>query len=226
ETEEEEEKGSWPPVAEKLTEWKSFSPQSFYREFVGLDLDDFVCLYNDPSQETEAHFRFHRARNMAGAKEMNFANIGIDEMKAVAIKSVLANEPLWFAVNMGIDQSAEHGVMEVELYDYKKLFDLKLDLTKAERSLFGAGASSHAMVLTGVDLKDDKPRKWLVENSWGDSKGNKGKWTLYDAWFTEHVYTVIVNRKHVPPKILGIFDQEAAVLPAWYPGAQGIEKSG
>ncbi|MDB4551166.1 hypothetical protein N9266_04950, partial [Akkermansiaceae bacterium] len=93
ETEEEEEKGSWPPVAEKLTEWKSFSPQSFYREFVGLDLDDFVCLYNDPSQETEAHFRFHRARNMAGAKEMNFANIGIDEMKAVAIKSVLANEP-------------------------------------------------------------------------------------------------------------------------------------
>ena len=226
ETEEEEEKGSWPPVAEKLTEWKSFSPQSFYREFVGLDLDDFVCLYNDPSQETEAHFRFHRARNIAGAEEMNFANIGIDEMKAVAIKSVLANEPLWFAVNMGIDQSAEHGVMEVGLYDYKKLFDLKLDLTKAERSLFGAGASSHAMVLTGVDLKDDKPRKWLVENSWGDSKGKKGKWTLYDAWFTEHVYTVIVNRKHVPPEILGIFDQEAAVLPAWYPGAQGIEKSG
>jgi bleomycin hydrolase len=98
---EEEEKSSWPPVAEKLTEWKSFSPQSFYREFVGLDLDEFVCLYNDPSQETEAHFRFHRARNIAGAKEMNFANIGIDKMKAVAIKSILANEPLWFAVNMG-----------------------------------------------------------------------------------------------------------------------------
>ncbi len=219
-----DEKGSLPPVAEELTEWKTFTPQSFYREFVGLDLNDFVCLYNDPSQEIGAHFRFNRARNMAGAKDMNFANIGIDEMKSTAIKSVLANEPMWFAVNMGFDQSTEHGVMEVDLFDYETLFDFELDLTKAERSRFGAGASNHAMVLMGVDLKEGKPRKWLVENSWGDAKGQKGKWTLYDDWFTEHVYTIIVNKKHVSPETLAIFEKEADVLPAWYPGAQGIEK--
>jgi aminopeptidase C len=131
---------------------------------------------------------------------------------------------MWFAVNMGFDQSTEHGVMEVDLFDYETLFDLELDLTKAERSRFGAGASNHAMVLMGVDLKDGKPRKWLVENSWGDAKGRKGKWTLYDDWFTEHVYTIIVNKKHVAPETLAIFGKEADVLPAWYPGAQGIEK--
>lgn len=212
-----------PPVAEKLSENKKYSPQSFYREFVGVDLDDFVCLYNDPSQKMGGHFRFHRARNMAGSAEMNFANITTGEMKEIAVKSVLANEPMWFAVNMGFDQSTEHGLMEVDLFDYETLFDVELDLSKADRSRFGAGASNHAMVLMGVDLKDGEPQKWLVENSWGDAKGRKGQWTLYDDWFTEHVYTIIVNKRHVPKETLEVFKEEPEVLPAWYPGAQGIE---
>ena len=211
-------------VADKnLTLARSYTPQSFYKEFVGVDLNEFVCLYNDPSQEMNAHYRFHRARNIAGEDDMNFVNIEISQMKEIAVKSVLANQAMWFAVNMSEDQSREHGMMEVDLYDYETLFDVKLDLSKAERSRFGAGASNHAMVLTGVDLREGKPTKWLVENSWGDEKGNKGRWTLYDDWFTEHVYTIIVHRKHVPEETLAIFDQAAKVLPAWYPGAKGID---
>ncbi len=211
-------------VADKnLTSAKSYTPQSFYKEFVGVDLNEFVCLYNDPSQEMNAHYRFHRARNIAGEDDMNFVNIEISQMKEIAVKSVLANQAMWFAVNMSEDQSREHGMMEVDLYDYETLFDVKLDLSKAERSRFGAGASNHAMVLTGVDLKEGKPTKWLVENSWGNEKGNEGRWTLYDDWFSEHVYTIIVHRKHVPKETLAIFDQSAKVLPAWYPGAKGID---
>ena len=40
---------------------------------------------------------------------------------------------------------------------------------------------------------------------------------------SEHVYTIIVNKRHVSPETLAVFDQEAKVLPSWYPGAQGIE---
>jgi bleomycin hydrolase len=80
------------------------------------------------------------------------------------------------------------------------------------------------MALMGVDLDaGGHPRKWLVENSWGDDKGNKGCWTLHDDWFDEHVYTIIVHRSHVPAGILNLFEEEATVLPAWYPGATGIQ---
>ena len=211
-----------PPVEEKLTVWKTYTPQTFYREFVGLNLADYLCLYNDPSQKLGGHYCFHRARNIAGAPNMSFVNVSIDEMKATGVKSVLANEPMWFAVNMGFDQSSEHGLMEVDLFDYETLFGLELDMSKADRAIFGAGASNHAMTLMGVDLKDGKPQKWLVENSWGDSKGRKGQWTLRDDWFTEHVYTIIVNKEHIAPETLAVFEQDPTVLPAWYPGAQGI----
>jgi len=207
---------------ERLTPLKTYTPKAFYEQFVGVDLSQFVCLYHDASQPTGKHYRFDRARNMAGAQEMDFVNIEVDAMKDIAVKSILANEPLWFAVNMGVDQSREHGLMEHELFDYETLFDIDMPITKADRTRLFAGASNHAMVLRGVDLRDGTPQKWLVENSWGKDKGNKGTWTLYDRWFDEHVYTIIVDKRHVPEETLKIFQEEAKELPAWYPGAMGL----
>ena len=93
---------------------------------------------------------------------------------------------------------------------------------KAERTRFHAGASNHAMVFMGVDLRDGEPRKWLVENSWGGDVGKSGTWTMRNDWFDEHVYTIIVHRSHVPAETLARFDEAATPLPAWYPGAAGI----
>jgi bleomycin hydrolase len=212
-----------PKVAqENLTPSKRYTPQSFYREFVGVDLSEFVALYHDPAKPTGKHYRFERARNIAGAPEMDFVNVEVEELKKVAIQSVLANQPLWFAVNMGPDQSKDHGLMENGLFDYEALFGIEMPFTKLDRAHFNSGASNHAMVLMGVDLDGGKPRKWLVENSWGDDKGNKGTWTLYDGWFDEHVYNVIVHRDHISPETLAVFEEDAESLPSWYPGAMGI----
>jgi bleomycin hydrolase len=73
------------------------------------------------------------------------------------------------------------------------------------------------MVLIGVDLQNDKPVKWLVENSWGDDKGSKGLWTLYDSWFDKNVYGVIVKKDRVPDKVLKILKQPAIKRPVWDP---------
>lgn len=208
----------------ELSDLITYTPQSFYREFVGVDLSDFVALYHDPAQETGKHYRFSRARNIAGHPEMNFVNVEIELLKEVAVKSILADQPLWFAVNMGVDQSKDHGIMANELFDYESLFGIEMPFSKADRSRFNSGASNHAMVLMGVDLKEGKPEKWLVENSWGDDKGNKGTWTLYDSWFDEHVYNVIVHRDYVPDETLAVFAEEPETLPTWYPGAMGIRE--
>ena len=66
-----------------------------------------------------------------------------------------------------------------------------MKMTKSERALYRQSAPNHAMVFIGLDVKNDKPVKWLVENSWGDKKGDDGYWSLYDSWFDNHVYNVI-----------------------------------
>ena len=208
---------------EDLSPPERHTPHSFYQKYVGQSLADFVCLYNDPYNELDRHYRFDRARNMVDNECMHFVNIGMPQFKEIAAASVLANEPVWFAVNMNFDQSMEHGVMEHQLFDYETLFGIDLTVSKANRTRFHAGASCHAMTLMGVDLaKDGRPRKWLAENSWGDDKGNKGSWTLHDKWFDEHVYTIIVHKRHVPPGIMKRFEEPSIELPAWYPGTLGI----
>lgn len=210
----------------RLTPSELHTPQSFYHQYVGRPLAEFVCLYNDSFNELNRHYCFDRARNIVGSECMHFANIDTKPMKEIAKASILANEPLWFAVNMGIDQSLELGLMKHRLFDYEALFGIDLEISKADRTRLHSGASGHAMVLMGVDLDaGGTPRKWLVENSWGEEKGTKGCWTLHDDWFDEHVYTIIAHRRHVPDEILGYFDEEAVVLPAWYPGARACHAS-
>ncbi len=211
-----------PAVDLDLTPAKTFTPQSFYREMVGTSLEEYVSLYSDPLNPKMRHYAFKRARNLADKPDTDFVNIEISAMKKIAMASVMANEPVWFAADVGKDQSSKHGIMAVNLFHYGPLFNLNLHLDRAQRVRHHEGGSNHAMVFMGVDVVDNQPVKWLVENSWGTDKGDKGTWTLYDDWFNEHVYMVIVNKRHVPAEMLKIFDEPVTVLPPWYPGAAGV----
>ena len=206
-----------------LTAAKKYTPQSFYREVVGASLEDYVSLYYDPLNPRMKHYAFKRSRNLAEKADVDFVNIEIDAMKKIAMESVMANEPVWFASDVGKDQSSKQGIMALNLFDYGPLFNVNLKLDRAQRIRYRDGGSNHAMVFMGVDVVDNKPAKWLVENSWGTDKGDKGTWTLYNDWFDEHVYMVIVNKKHVPADMLKVFDEPITVLPPWYPGAGGAQ---
>jgi bleomycin hydrolase len=215
------------PHESSLTPIETHTPHSFFERYVANALEDQVCLYNDPNNELHRHYYFDRARNIVGSECMHFVNIDTAQMKEIAKASILANEPLWFAVKMDFDQSKEHGLMDHQLFDYETLFQIDLTMDKAERTRFHAGASNHAMVLMGVDLDSNGiPVKWLVENSHGETAGDKGRWTILDRWFDEHVYTIIVHKRHVPAEILKHFEEKPAVLPAWYPGARHITTGG
>ncbi len=215
------EKAEEPALDIDLTPAKKYTPLSFYREMVGAALEDYVSLYYDPLNPTMKHYTFKRSRNFADKADIDFVNIGLDAMKQIAMESVMANEPVWFAADVGKDQSKTHGIMAANLYNYGPLFNVNLQLDRAQRIIFRDGGANHAMVFMGVDVVDNKPAKWLVENSWGDDKGDKGLWTLYNNWFAEHVYMVIVNKRHVPAEMLKVFAEPATVLPPWYPGAAG-----
>lgn len=207
---------------DELTPLVTYTPKSFYEEFVGVSLQDYVCLYYDPLCEFEKHFRFKRAKNIYGKSDMHFVNVPIDDLKQVAMQSIVENEPVWFAADVGKDQSSDLGVMGHRLFDYDPLFGINTQISRADRLKMRDGGSNHAMVFMGVDVREGKPVKWLVENSWGEKRGDEGTWTLHDDWFDHHVYTIIVNKRHIREDVLKVFDEEASELPPWYPGAPGV----
>jgi len=207
---------------EDLTPAVTYTPKEFYERFVGVPLSDYVCLYSDPLSEFHKHYRFTRSKNVFGKPDMNFVNLPIGDLKTYAMQAIVANEPVWFAANVGRDRSDKLGIMADRLYDYDPLFGLDTQVSKVDRLKLRAGASNHAMALMGVDIRDGKPVKWLVENSWGKERGDQGVYTLHNDWFDEHVYNIIIHKRHVPADVLNVFDEEATSLPPWYPSVPSV----
>lgn len=200
-----------------VSDVNTYTPKGFFEEFVGVDMREYVDIFNDPSKEYGKHYSINLTRNIRDGEDNHFANVEIEVLKEIASKAVLDDEPVWFGADVGKDQSGEHGIMAMGMFDYDSIYGTDMSMSKAERSLFRESVPNHAMVFVGVDMRDGKPAKWLVENSWGKDKGSDGQWTLYDTWFDTNVYSVMVKKKYVPDEVLKIFEQPAEKRPAWDP---------
>ncbi|HEM47650.1 MAG TPA: aminopeptidase, partial [Alphaproteobacteria bacterium] len=63
-----------------------------------------------------------------------------------------------------------------------------------------------------------------VENSWGTDRGDGGRWTMYDDWFTDNVFSVIVHKRHLPRDVVSLLDTEPTILPAWDPMRRAFDR--
>ncbi len=194
-----------------------YTPKRFYDEFVGLDLDEYVNIFNDAAHPISKRYQIALTRSFTDGHDLDYANVSLETLKSIAIKSLRGETPLWFAVDVSPNQNGDKGVMKNDLYDYEAIFDVDLKMTRAELALFRQNVPNHGMNLIGVDIQNEKPVKWLIENSWGGDKGNKGLWTMYDGWFDANVYCVIAKKEYVPEEVLKIFEQDPIVLPVWDP---------
>ncbi len=200
------------------------TPKSFYKDAVGVDLKDYVTLFDHAAHDYDRYYRIKYCRNMPDASDMSFINVEAQKLREYAYASVLKGDPVWFAADVGKENDVENGIMATGMYDYNSLTGIDAGLTKTDRILYRHSTPNHAMVFIGVDSKKDKPVKWLVENSWGTDRGNKGLWSMYNCWFDEYVFTVIVHKKYVPKNVLALLDTEPTVLPAWDPMRSAFDK--
>jgi len=91
-------------------------------------------------------------------------------------------------------------------------------MDKKQRILTFESGSSHGMTLVAVDLDDRGTiKKWLLENSWGESSGFKGHLIMTNQWFDEYMFRVVVNKKYIDQKTLDILDTTPTMLPPWDP---------
>jgi bleomycin hydrolase len=98
--------------------------------------------------------------------------VDMENIKSITLKSILDKQPVWFGADVVLDQ--DRGIMAKGLFDYQSLLGVKYEMNKAERIMSRETTANHAMTFIGVDMQNDKPVKWLVENSWGSGKGQNG----------------------------------------------------
>ncbi len=198
---------------------ETYTPKSFYDKYVGKDLkNSYVMLMNDPSREFYKVYEIENDRHVMDGENWKYINLPIEDIKKVAIASIKDSTMMYFSCDVGKFLCSEKGLLDVNTYDYASLMGTNFGMDKKQRIQTFASGSSHAMTLCAVDLdKDGKPKKWLVENSWGASSGWQGHLIMTDQWFDEYMFRVVVDKKYIPSDILKYLDQKPIVLPPWDP---------
>ena len=98
------------------------------------------------------------------------------------------------------------------LFDYESVYGTRFTLNKADRLIYHQSRMNHAMLFTGVDVVDDQPRRWRVENSWSNESGRKGFFIMDDSWFE-----IAAHKSYLPEDLQKALTLKPIVLPPWDP---------
>ena len=197
---------------------KTYTPKEFYNEFLGDDLENnYIMVMNNPAVEYNKVYEIDYDRHVYDGQNWVYLNLPIEKIKEMAIASIKDGTALYFSCDVGKFLDRKKGVADLRNFDYGSLLGVEFTMDKKERIQTHASGSTHAMTLIAVDLRDGKPQKWMVENSWGVSSGYKGNIIMTDEWFNEYMFRLVVEKKYVSADIMSLMSQKPIMLPSWDP---------
>lgn len=203
----------------KVLSTKEYTPLSFYKEHVGVNLkDDYVMIMNDPSQPYYETYAIEYDRHAWDGKDWTYINLPMEEIKKMAIASLKDGNMMYYSCDVGKELNKESGLLTLGYDDYEAITGVPMTMTKGERIASFDSGSTHAMTLVAVDLdKSGKPTKWMVENSWGATSGHQGYLIMTDAWFDAYTFRLVVNKKYLTPRAKELQGKTPKLLPPWSP---------
>ena len=184
-----------------------------------MDLNEYVSIINSPTDDKPFNkaYTVDYIGNVIEGNEILYLNLEINRLKELAISQLKDGEPVWFGSDCVKSGDADDGICDDASFDIDTLFQIDSSMTKGAMLDTRESAMNHAMVITGVNLENEKPTKWKIENSWGDKKANKGYHVATDSWFTKFVYQVVVNKKYLTEEERNVLSTEKIRLRPWDP---------
>ena len=198
---------------------KGITPLEFYHEYTDININNYVCITNVPTKDKTFNRTYvvKYLNNVIEGKTPIFLNLPIEELKKLVIKQLQAKEVVWLGCDFKKTIDKRDGIFDDMSFNYYDTFKTDFFMTKEEALDNYESSMNHAMVVTGVNLEDNKSTKWKLENSWGEDVGNKGYFVASDSWFEKYVYQVVINKKYLTQEQLDEMSYEPVELKPWDP---------
>lgn len=197
---------------------RELTGRSFYEQFVGDALDDYITVTNHPTHglPMNLYYVFHYMGSMANRDVINL-NLTLEEMEELTVKQLRDGEPVWFGCDAGAYGDRDKGVWDPASVNWSGLMGgVDFDMSKGDRLEYHDSFATHAMIFVGVNFDaDGKPDRWKIENSWGEDVGKKGYFVCSEAYFREYVYEVIVRKKHLSDAQRALLEQPPVRIQPW-----------
>ena len=191
---------------------KNITPKQFADKFLSIDIENFVFISNVPKKNRKYGQKLKNPMsiNVNTMKCVEYLHITSSELKKLAIKQLEDNIPVMVGIYIRKFADKDSGVLDTRLYDYGKLIKYK-KLNKEDGLLLGDIELHHWMTITGVQVENKIPKRWKVEDSYGDKEKINGYYIMNDNYFDKYVFTVIINKKYLSKKQLELYNQKAII---------------
>jgi len=196
----------------------NLTPLEFLKKYVSLSFDDYISIVNDPSPGRSylQTYEIDGTANIVGEAGLTFLNVSVESFKELATKQVLAGEPIWFGCDIG-SSTTKKGYMSLDAFDFNNTFGVDLNISKADRLQTRDTSMNHAVVIAGVDIVNDAPVQWKVENSWGDEVGMKGYYSMSTEWLEHNGYAIVIRKDLLSEDQKAALKKKPILLPRWDP---------
>ena len=132
---------------------KKYTPQSFYQEYVGEDLENnYIMVMNDPCREYGKVYEIDYDRHVYDGHNWLYVNLPVEKIKEMAIASIKDNVAMYFSCDVRKFLDLRKGTNDVANLDYDSLMGVEFGMNKQERVQTYASGSTHAMTLIAVDI--------------------------------------------------------------------------
>ena len=188
---------------------ENLTPIEFKNKFLDLKLENFVTIGNTPMYNKEYYkvYRKKYAGNIYKNSYVKYLNLPIEDLKELTIKQLKDNIPVYMGAHILKFRDKKSGILDTRLYNYEDTLNLNT-LSKEEALNLYDISMHHAMTFTGVNLINEKPQRWKIEDSYGDKEKVNGYYIMNDNFFNEFVLSVVIDKKYLTEEQLKLLEQE------------------
>jgi bleomycin hydrolase len=206
------------------------TPHQFYQKLIIHDLDDYYRFSNDPRNVYGKYYQSFEEDFVVGGERNGYYNLPMDQIIKMCTLSIKNNTPVQFDCDVAKYLHHEEELLDTRCFDYESVFKMNFNgLNKEQRMQVGDSNANHAMILVGINeehqchqtCNSKNPEglgvcncrgrkvvtKFKIENSWGRvychaiTDEDKGYYTAGLDWFNNYVYTVVIHKDFVDPKL-------------------------
>ena len=198
---------------------KKITPKEFMENYVGINLDDYVSIINSPTKDKPFNetYTVKYLGNVIEGNKVKYLNLDINRLKELVISQLKDGETVWFGSDCSKEADRDEGVWDDLSFNKDVLFQIDTTMSKEAMLNTRESAMNHAMVITGVNLENEKSTKWKIQNSWGEDVANKGYYVATDTWFDKFVYQAVINKKYLTEEEKAYLQKEPKKLEIWDP---------
>ena len=200
-------------IEEKLT------PKAFFEKYIGDSILQYQSIINSPTQDKpfNKNFTIDYLGNVVEGRPINHLNLPMDRVKELIIKQLSEGLPVWFGSDVRFYRDRSSYAWDSKAFDYQAAFGFGIEFDKGKMLDYRHAAMNHAMVITGVDIKNGKPVRWKIQNSWGADVGAKGYYVMSDEFFDVFVFQAVILRKYLTRSEITASNKAPTHLNPWDP---------